>query len=58
VPPFAGDIGAELLRRCFELGWLTRRRGTRILTLTLAGRRGVYETFAVQFEHSALRRAR
>jgi DNA-binding transcriptional ArsR family regulator len=53
----AGHIGAELLRHCFELGWLTRRRGTRILTLTPAGRRGLHDVFGVQFEHSALLRA-
>jgi len=53
----AGHIGAELLQRCLERGWLTRRRGTRILTLTPAGRRGLREVFGVEFDQSALRRA-
>jgi len=53
----AGHIGAELLRRCFELGWVTRRRGTRILTLTPVGRRGLHEIFGMEFEQTTLRRA-
>lgn len=53
----AGHIGAELLRRCLELGWVTRQRGARILTLTPAGRRGFRKIFGVELDHSAMRRA-
>ena len=34
----AGVFGAALLRRLFDLGWATRRPGTRIVDFTLAGR--------------------
>jgi len=53
----AGHIGAELLQRCLNLGWLTRRRGTRILTLTPAGRRGLREVFGVELDQPRLKRA-
>ena len=53
----AGHIGAEILRRCLELGWLARQRGTRVLTLTAAGRRGLHDVFGVDLEHGALQRA-
>jgi DNA-binding transcriptional ArsR family regulator/ribosomal protein S19E (S16A) len=46
----AGHIGREILRRCFELGWLTRSRDHRAVTLTAAGRAGLWETFAIEFE--------
>jgi DNA-binding transcriptional ArsR family regulator len=53
----AGHIGAELLQRSLELGWLTRRRGTRSLTVTPAGRRGLGETFGIDFDRNPMRRA-
>src|SRR5262249_33805987 len=43
----AGHVGAEICRRCFELGWLQRRRDTRALRLTPAGASGLAETFGV-----------
>jgi len=43
----AGHVGAEICRRCFELGWLQRRRDTRALRLTPAGATGLAETFGV-----------
>ncbi len=43
----AGLVGAEILRRCIELGWLARTRGSRTLRLTPAGRRGLRETFGI-----------
>ena len=43
----AGHVGAEICRRCFELGWLQRRPGMRALRLTPAGAIGLAETFGV-----------
>jgi DNA-binding transcriptional ArsR family regulator len=43
----AGHVGAEICRRCLELGWLQRRRDTRALRLTPAGASGLAETFGV-----------
>ena len=57
----AGHVGAELCRCCLERGWLTRMRDTRALRLTPEGRRGLAETFGVQWAGDApprlLRRA-
>jgi DNA-binding transcriptional ArsR family regulator len=46
----AGFVGAEIWRRCVELGWLRQTRGSRVVTITTAGRRGLRETFGIQFE--------
>lgn len=46
----AGFVGAEILRRCLELGWLARRRDTRAISLTPAGRRGLRDTFAINLD--------
>ena len=35
----AGQVGAQLLERCYELGWARRRRGTRIVDFTPRGER-------------------
>ncbi len=43
----AGHVGAEICRRCLELGWFRRERDTRALRLTTAGRKGLAETFGV-----------
>jgi len=43
----AGHVGAEICRRCLELGWVQRRRDTRALRLTPAGAAGLAETFGV-----------
>lgn len=43
----AGALGAELLRRLLELGWLERSAGSRILRVTHAGRRGFQESFEI-----------
>jgi DNA-binding transcriptional ArsR family regulator len=43
----AGHVGAEICRRCLELGWFRRERDTRALQLTAAGRKGLAETFGV-----------
>jgi DNA-binding transcriptional ArsR family regulator len=44
-PHLAGSLGAALADRCFELGWLERRRDSRAVTLTPAGRAGLARHF-------------
>ncbi|MEK9971124.1 MAG: helix-turn-helix transcriptional regulator [Ferrovibrio sp.] len=44
-PHLAGSLGAALADRCFELGWLERRRDSRAVTLTPAGRTGLTRHF-------------
>jgi DNA-binding transcriptional ArsR family regulator len=48
-PHLAGAVGAALAVRCFDLGWIERRRDGRALIITSAGRRGLAETFALSF---------
>jgi DNA-binding transcriptional ArsR family regulator len=43
----AGHVGAEICRRCLELGWLARSRDSRALKLTPTGRVGLHKTFGV-----------
>ena len=43
----AGHVGAEICRRCLELGWLARQRDTRALLLTAEGQAGLFECFAI-----------
>jgi len=43
----AGHVGAEICRRCLELGWIERRRDSRSVRLTPAGAAGLAETFGV-----------
>src|ERR1041385_6852382 len=45
--PLAGHVGAEICRRCLELGWIQRRRDSRALRLTPAGANGLADTFGV-----------
>ncbi len=44
-PHLAGSLGAALAERCFELGWLQRRRDSRAVTLTPAGQAGLAQHF-------------
>jgi DNA-binding transcriptional ArsR family regulator len=46
----AGFVGAEIWRRALELGWLRQPRGTRAVTLTAAGTRGLRDTFGVKLD--------
>jgi len=43
----AGHVGAEICRRCLELGWLARQRDTRALRLTAQGQAGLFKCFAI-----------
>lgn len=44
----AGIVGAALTSRCFELGWTERRKDTRAITVTPAGKRAFDELFGVR----------
>jgi DNA-binding transcriptional ArsR family regulator len=46
-PHIGGAVGAALAARCFDLKWIERRRDSRALTITAAGRRGLLENFAL-----------
>jgi DNA-binding transcriptional ArsR family regulator len=46
----AGFVGAEIWRRCLELGWLARQRDTRAVQVTAAGRRGFRDTLGVKLD--------
>lgn len=46
-PHLAGRLGAALLIRADDLGWIARVPGSRALALTAAGRRGFVETFGL-----------
>jgi DNA-binding transcriptional ArsR family regulator len=45
----AGSLGAALAGRMFELGWVSRRRGTRAVRVSDEGRQGLRETFGLEF---------
>lgn len=47
-PHLAGRIGAALAARCFDLGWIERRRDSRALTITRAGEQGFVERFGLR----------
>jgi DNA-binding transcriptional ArsR family regulator len=44
----AGALGAALMTRCFDLGWIARIRDTRAVLVTDDGRRGFSETFGIE----------
>lgn len=45
-----GHVGAEIWRCCLARGWVTRRRESRAVSITNAGRRGLSEAFGIEFE--------
>jgi DNA-binding transcriptional ArsR family regulator len=49
----AGLVGAEICRRCLDLGWVARERDSRAVRITPAGDTGLRERFGVRFECSA-----
>ena len=46
-PHIAGAVGAAITRRCFDLGWMERMKGSHAVVVTPRGRRGFRETFGV-----------
>jgi hypothetical protein len=46
-PHLGGRMGAALAPRCFALGWIRRRDGSRAVSVTPAGWRGARDTFGV-----------
>jgi hypothetical protein len=46
-PHLAGALGAALCRRCLDLGWMRRVAGSRALTVTPEGWRGLREAFGL-----------
>jgi DNA-binding transcriptional ArsR family regulator len=54
----AGRVGAEICRRCLELGWFARERDTRALRLSAAGVAGLRAAFGVDLPECRPVRAR
>jgi DNA-binding transcriptional ArsR family regulator len=47
VPHIAGALGAALLTRLLDRGWIERMPASRAVTVTLAGRRGLHRTLGI-----------
>ena len=47
-PHVAGAVGAALCECCFTLGWVRRIEGTRAVTVTPKGQRGIKQSFGVE----------
>ncbi|SEE20211.1 transcriptional regulator, ArsR family [Rhizobiales bacterium GAS191] len=48
-PHLGGKVGIAIACRCFELGWVKRVDGTRAVTVTPKGQRGLREAFEISF---------
>ena len=48
VAHLGGALGAAVCARFFQEGWVSRREGSRAITLTDAGRRAVREHFGLE----------
>jgi len=46
----AGAVGAGLMRRCFELGWIERQRDSRAVRITPRGRDGFLDRFGFDLD--------
>jgi hypothetical protein len=46
-PHLAGALGAALLARSFDLGWVARVRDTRAIAITPRGRQGYQASFGI-----------
>jgi DNA-binding transcriptional ArsR family regulator len=54
----AGHVGAEICRCCEEKGWVTRRRDSRAVTLTPAGRNGLRKLLGLELGFAGRSRCR
>jgi DNA-binding transcriptional ArsR family regulator len=54
----AGLVGAEICRRCLELGWFRRVRDSRALRLTPDGKSGLRDHFGLDLDNPELLRPR
>jgi DNA-binding transcriptional ArsR family regulator len=52
-PHLAGALGAALAGRCFDLGWVARRHGSRALDISRAGEHGFARSFAIALSLAA-----
>lgn len=52
-PHLAGSLGAALCRHCFDQGWITRLRDTRVLQITPQGRKELRACFGVELDGCA-----
>jgi DNA-binding transcriptional ArsR family regulator len=52
----AGLIGAQMCRRCFDLGWLARERDSRAARITPAGIQGFQAAFRVRLDRDERQR--
>jgi DNA-binding transcriptional ArsR family regulator len=46
-PHLAGTVGTALCTHCFEAGWIKRVDGTRAVTVTVKGQKGLREAFGI-----------
>jgi len=46
-PHIAGSLGAAITKRCFDLGWMERMKGSHAVIVTPLGRRGFHKTFGI-----------
>jgi DNA-binding transcriptional ArsR family regulator len=46
-PHIAGALGAALLTRLFDFGWIKRMPASRAVEVTFAGRRGLHQMFGI-----------
>jgi DNA-binding transcriptional ArsR family regulator len=49
-PHLGGALGAELYVKCVERGWIVKRRGTRLVSVTPSGRRGFRRYLGVELD--------
>ena len=54
----AGLVGAQIWRRCLDLGWLVRERDSRALRLTAVGKTGLSNTFGLDLTDAGLERSK
>jgi hypothetical protein len=47
-PHIAGEVGAALMTRCFDLGWTERTKHSPAVIVTASGTRGFLETFGIE----------